>query len=264
MLLALLRPAVTAAGSSWDLWTWEYAAGDVLVLLPPPPGASQPPQPPGHAGEPPGHAGEPPGPRLVDGFVRALGRDLARYNRGRERGARLRIRVALRYRAAVPAAGAGTDQGLITAAQLLDEPPIRRVVAAAHGADLAVILSGEVFEDIIRPGGLGLRADDFCKVAVKTKTSSAEAWLHLPGLTRNAGQNPVRGHRPPPGTGVTPSGLAAGQRGARLPADGGGSAAARAAGGFPGPSRWGEVGVPRGDRDAGARAPHATVRGGWP
>jgi len=242
VLPALLRAAIAAAGSNRDLWTWEHAAGDALGLLPPRPAGS----------------GEPPAPQLLGAFVRALGDDLARYNQARDPGARLRVRVAVRYRATA-AVTAGTDQGLITAAQLLDEPPIRRALAASRGAGLAVIMSGEVFEDIIRPGGPGLCPGDFCKVAVKTTTSSAEAWLHLPGLRRDAGR-PL-GHRPPPG--CTPPGLAAGQRGAGPAADGGRSAAAGAAGDLPGPPLWwGEAGVPRGDRDAGARAPHATGHDG--
>jgi hypothetical protein len=80
---------------------------------------------------------------------------------------------------------------------------------------------GEVFDNVVRPGGVSLREPDFRLVGVAVKEYSAEAWLRVPGL------------RPD-----------------ELAVDRATVTAGDAAGDLPGPP--GEVGVPCGGRDAGA------------
>ena len=114
-------------------------------------------------------------------------------------------------------------------------------VAAADEANLAVILSRQAFDDIVRPGGASLREPDFRLVAVAVKEYPAEAWLRVPSLrpdelvvdraTVTAGD--AAGDLPgPPGEAGVPCG------------------GRDAAGELPGPP--GEAGVPCGGRDAGA------------
>ena len=113
----------------------------------------------------------------------------------------------------------------------------------ADEANLAVIMSRQVFDDVLRPGGVSLREPDFRLVAVAVQEYSAEtlqeysaeAWLRGPGL------------RPD-----------------ELVVDRATVTAGDAAGDLPGPP--GEAGVPCGGRDAGATpfAEGVTVQAGAP
>ena len=97
----------------------------------------------------------------------------------------------------------------------------RWIWARADEANLAVILSRQAFDDVLRPGGVSLRGPDFRLVAVAVQEYSAEAWLRVPGL------------RPD-----------------ELVVDRATVTAGDAAGDLPGPP--GEAGVPCGGRGAGA------------
>ena len=159
-LVATLRTAAAAAGLCWDRWIWARADDGGLALLP----ADQP------------------GPLLVDEFVRALDRTLAWLNSELPWDSRLRLRVAIHYGTAIPARNGWAGQGAAAVSRLLDSLPIRLALAAADEANLAVILSRQAFDDIVRPGGASLREPDFRLVAVTVKEYSAEAWLRVPSL----------------------------------------------------------------------------------
>ena len=208
-LVATLRTAAAAAGLCWDRWIWARADDGGLALLP----ADQP------------------GPLLVDEFVRALDRTLAWLNSELPWDSRLRLRVAIHYGTAIPARNGWAGQGAAAVSRLLDSLPIRLALAAADEANLAVILSRQAFDDIVRPGGASLREPDFRLVAVTVKEYSAEAWLRVPSL------------RPD-----------------ELVVDRTTVTAGDAAGDLPGPP--GEAGVPCGGRDAAGDPSPGSSRSG--
>ena len=159
-LVATLRTAAAAAGLCWDRWIWARADDGGLALLP----ADQP------------------GPLLVDEFVRALDRTLAWLDSELPWDSRLRLHVAIHYGTAIPARSGWAGEGVVAISRLLDSLPIRLALAAADGANLAVILSRQAFDDVVRPGGGSLREPDFRLVAVAVQEYSAKAWLRVPGL----------------------------------------------------------------------------------
>jgi class 3 adenylate cyclase len=134
-LVATLQTAAAAAGLSWERWIWERAGDGGLALLPL----------------------DQPAPLLVDEFVRALDRTLAWLNRELARDARLRLRIAINRGTAIPAENGWAGQGVVAVSRLLDSHPIRLALAAADQANFAVILSRQVFEEVVRPGGGSLR-----------------------------------------------------------------------------------------------------------
>ncbi len=167
-LVATLRTAAAAAGLCWDRWIWSRADDGGLALLP----------------------ADEPGPLLADEFVRALDRTLAWLNSELPWDFRLRLRVAIHYGTAIPARNGWAGQGVAAVSRLLDSLPIRLALAAVDEANLAVILSRQVFDDVLRPGGVSVREPDFRLVAVAVQEYSAEAvqeysaqaWLRVPGL----------------------------------------------------------------------------------
>lgn len=159
-LVATLQTAAAAAGLCWERWIWERAGDGGLALLPP----------------------DQPAPLLVDDFVRALDRTLAWLNHELARDAQLRLRIAIHRGTAFPAENGWAGQGVVAVSRLLDSHPIRSALAAADQANLAVILSRQAFDEVMRPGGGSLRESDFRRVPVTVKEYSAQAWLRLPGF----------------------------------------------------------------------------------
>jgi hypothetical protein len=159
-MVATLHTAAAAAGLCGERWIWERAGDGGVILLPP----------------------DQPGPQLVEDFVRALGRTLAWLNSELAHDARLRLRVAIHYVTVIPAQSRWAAQGVDAVSRLLDSRPIRLALAAADEANLAVILSRQAFDQVVRPGGVSLREPDFRRVTVAEKEYSAQAWLRVPGL----------------------------------------------------------------------------------
>jgi hypothetical protein len=159
-MVATIHTAAAAAGLCCERWIWERAGEGGVALLPP----------------------DQPGPLLVEDFVQALDRTLAWLNNELAHDARLRLRVAIHYVTAIPAQSGRAAQGVVAVSRLLDSRPIRLALAAADGANLAVILSHQAFDRVVRPGGVSLREPDFRRVTVAGQEYSAQAWLRVPGL----------------------------------------------------------------------------------
>ncbi|MEW2352613.1 hypothetical protein [Spirillospora sp. NPDC029432] len=97
--------------------------------------------------------------------------------------ARLRLRLALTRGPVVPGpAGFGGD-AVISCFRLLDAPPVKRALVDAPEADLAVIISTDLYRDVIRHGFRGLRPEGFRRVRCELpgKGFAEDAWLHVPG-----------------------------------------------------------------------------------
>ena len=62
------------------------------------------------------------------------------------------------------------------------QPLFQWAMVAADEANLAVILSRQAFDQVVRPGGVSLREPDFRRVTVAEKEYSTQAWLRVPGL----------------------------------------------------------------------------------
>ncbi|WP_395108838.1 hypothetical protein [Actinomadura sp. SCN-SB] len=97
--------------------------------------------------------------------------------------ARVRLRVALTM-GLVPAGslGFGGDT-IIRCFRLLNSPPVKEALALLPEADLAVIVSGVLYDDVVRHGFRSPRPEEFRKVrCAPPGTDFAEdAWLYVPG-----------------------------------------------------------------------------------
>jgi hypothetical protein len=118
--------------------------------------------------------------RLLDPFVPHLAAALREHRKTAAEAARLRLRVAVHMGLLHRDAGGWAGAPLVLSARLLDAPPLRRVLDVAERADLAVIVSGDVYEKVVRHG-YGLDPAAYHRVEVAVKETRASAWIHVPG-----------------------------------------------------------------------------------
>jgi hypothetical protein len=157
-LVRIVRAAAEAARLDPTGWTTQGAGDAELALIP----------------------GDWTEPLVVDDFVRELDATLYRYNRDRVREAWIRLRVAVHHGVGYPASNGFAGQGVVVVSRLLNSAPVRAALAATD-ANLAVIVSRGIFDDVIRQGHTSLRPDEFRRVEVREKEYVDEAWLRVPG-----------------------------------------------------------------------------------
>jgi hypothetical protein len=68
----------------------------------------------------------------------------------------------------------------------VDSAPIKEALAAAPQACLAVILSRQIFDDVVRQGHVSAPVTDFAKVSVRVKEFQDEAWVKVVGVPHHA------------------------------------------------------------------------------
>jgi hypothetical protein len=120
-------------------------------------------------------------PRVVDDFVRELAAALADHNYDLRSESRLRLRVAIHHGVAIPADNGYRGQGVVVVSRLVDSEPIRAALVGQDRANLAVILSRQVYTDTIVQRHTSLTHQEFRRVQVVHKEFTDEAWLRLPG-----------------------------------------------------------------------------------
>jgi hypothetical protein len=122
-----------------------------------------------------------PEPRVVDDLPRHLAHELAQLNADMLPERRLRLRMAVHHGSAAPAAMGYSGQGVVVVSRLLDSAPLRQ---ALDGADLAVMLSAAVYDDVVLNGHTSLRPEQCTPVLVMVKELQTKAYLLVPGSTQ--------------------------------------------------------------------------------
>jgi len=136
----------------------------------------------------------------VDDFVRKLAAALQHHNRALLPERRLRLRLAIHHGSAAPASNGFFGQGVVVVNRLVDSPVLRAALAASD-ADLAVILSRQVYTDTVVQGYTSFDPADFRKIRVRNKEFSEDAWIWVSRGDVHAldlSDNPARRHLPAP------------------------------------------------------------------
>ncbi|QTZ93188.1 hypothetical protein [Streptomyces auratus] len=140
-------------------------------------------------------------PRLVDDFVRHLVAELREYNGMRVPTARMRLRAAIHHGPVELADNGFAGSTVVTTARLLSSRHLYDALRTNDGADLALLLSDDVYRSTVAGGHTTLSAADFRCVTVREKECEAVAWLQVPG---HVAHHPVAGgplaDRPQPPT----------------------------------------------------------------
>ncbi|MFB7030372.1 MULTISPECIES: hypothetical protein [unclassified Streptomyces] len=123
---------------------------------------------------------------LVEPFMRRLDAGLRAHNRDRVPGARLALRAAVHFGPASEAPSGFAGPGPVEISRILESDPLRRALAAAPGAALAVALTAPVFTELVAQGYTNFRPEEFREVVVEKKEYRGRAWLWVPGYDVHA------------------------------------------------------------------------------
>lgn len=100
----------------------------------------------------------------------------------------IRIRLCLHAGDVIDGEGEWAGQPVIVACRLVDSAVIKRVLTAAVGNPLALIISSDWYDAVIKEGHVS--AEGYRKVWVKEKTFAGLAWVKVPGRGRPPGLLP--------------------------------------------------------------------------
>lgn len=156
-LLVVLDEAAAEAHLARADWLKQPAGDSELAVLPP----------------------AEPEPRVVADFVYKLAAALRHHNRDLQAARRLRLRLAIHHGTAMPSSNGFSGQGIVVVSRLVDSPPLRTALAVS-GADLAVIVSRQVFMDTVVQGHTSLEPTALRKVTVRNKEFVDDAWIWVP------------------------------------------------------------------------------------
>ncbi|WP_433677956.1 hypothetical protein [Nocardia sp. CA-119907] len=184
-LLTVLERAATQVGLDRSAWAKQQAGDGELAILPPDQSDRE--------------------PVVVDDFVRELNAALAEHNEDLQDKARLRLRLAIHFGAAAPADNGFAGKGVVVVSRLVESAQIKSALGVVHAADLAVILSAQVYRDVIVPRYTSLAKTSFREVLVRNKEYAESAYLFLPGYDISTIELPAPEDDDHPGTAETPA-----------------------------------------------------------
>ncbi|MEV7556617.1 hypothetical protein [Streptomyces sp. NPDC089795] len=159
VLPRLLADAAEAAGLDRASWRRQVAGDSEFAVLP--------------AG-----SGE---QALVEPFMRRLDAGLRAYNRDRVPAARLALRAAVHFGPASEGPNGFVGPGPVEVSRILESDPLRRALAAAPEAALAVALTAPIFTELVAQGYTNFRPEEFREVVVEKKEYRGRAWLWVSG-----------------------------------------------------------------------------------
>jgi tetratricopeptide (TPR) repeat protein len=116
-------------------------------------------------------------PNLIQGLEIALHQE----NRLLADAAKIRLRFSLTSGMVTPGPAGVNGAAVVECFRLLDSPPVKDALLDYPHAQLAVIVSDYLFQDVIRNGFRNLRAEDFwpARAELPDKGFSAGAWLYV-------------------------------------------------------------------------------------
>lgn len=106
---------------------------------------------------------------VVGDFTRQLEAVLGEFNERRTEGTRLRLRVALHHGTLTPGPFGPAGDAPIVVSRLLNARPLRRVLADHEDRDVALIVSSNLYQDVVRTGFCSLDPGEFQAVRVNAK-----------------------------------------------------------------------------------------------
>lgn len=163
-LTAVLDAAAARANLRRDRWEKQQAGDGELAILP--------------------H--NEPEPVIVDQYVRYLDEALTAHNADPAARRKIRLRMAVHFGTAMMADNGYAGQGVVAVSRLVDSAGVKDALAAAPQACLAVILSRQIFDDVVRQGHISVPATEFAKVSVQVKEFLDEAWVRVVGVPHHA------------------------------------------------------------------------------
>lgn len=123
--------------------------------------------------------------RVIALLVRELRAGLFQYNRHANASARLRMRVAIHQGITYVAENGFAGDAVNVVCRLRDAPPAKTALERYRKADLVLIVSQTIYEDVIAHDVYDLRSEEFSRVHVELqdKGFNAPAWIYVSDRT---------------------------------------------------------------------------------
>jgi hypothetical protein len=121
-------------------------------------------------------------------FVEALREGVSEHDANCAPEDSIRLRLALHAGEALEGEGEWAGRPVITACRLVDSSVLKRVLAASKGSPLAVIVSSDWYDAVVREGYVS--PDGYREVWVEVKTFADTAWIKVPGRSSPPGLLP--------------------------------------------------------------------------
>lgn len=129
--------------------------------------------------------GEIPKEKIATRFVEQLREAVLEHDMECDPEDSIRIRLTLNAGDALDGDGEWAGQPVILACRLVDSSVLRRVLAASTGSPMALMVSAQWYDAVIREGYAS--GDGYREVFVRTKAFSGPAWVQVPGRSQPAG-----------------------------------------------------------------------------
>ncbi|GAB1338983.1 hypothetical protein ACE1SV_55730 [Streptomyces sp. E-15] len=113
-------------------------------------------------------------------FVHHLAARLGARN-ARPDAPRVRLRLAVDAGVAADAALGHAGPAPVAVARYVNASQLRAVLAALPSADLAVIVSDRLYQDVLRSGQPGLEPAQYVRAHVRVKEFAGYGWIRVPG-----------------------------------------------------------------------------------
>ncbi|GAA4896522.1 hypothetical protein ACFPM3_13960 [Streptomyces coeruleoprunus] len=115
---------------------------------------------------------------MVGRWVDTLYESLREHNQGRERP--LRLRVGMNAGLVLDDGRGLVGRAVDLACRLCDSPVAKRIMATAQDADLLVVVSGWLYDNVVSEGGRYVEPGHYRPARVRTKETDETAWFHVP------------------------------------------------------------------------------------
>lgn len=120
--------------------------------------------------------------RVISEYFAALRNQLYQYNRKTAPAYRLRLRFAVHQGNTRLGPTGFVGDAPVHVCRLLDGAEPKKALLKAEDADIVLIVSSSIYEEVIAQNRFEPRADEFRRVTVEhpEKAFRADAWIHLP------------------------------------------------------------------------------------
>ena len=121
-------------------------------------------------------------------FVEALREAIEEHDADCDPRESIRIRLALHAGDVIEGEGEWAGQAVIAACRLVDSAVIKRVLAESAPSPLALIVSSEWYDAVVKEGHVA--SQGYRQVWAEAKTFASRAWVKVPGRTQPLGLRP--------------------------------------------------------------------------
>ncbi|WP_444947150.1 hypothetical protein [Micromonospora ureilytica] len=127
-----------------------------------------------------------PEPRIVADLVPAMDRILRDHNRHAGQYAQVRMRVAFHQGLVTKTENGYAGSAVVTAARLVEAPPLKDALASFPEAAVAMIVSSTIYREVVSQSYSGIRKERYGRVTVHVKSFGDEAWIFVPDENINS------------------------------------------------------------------------------